>query len=210
MRWRKEIKKQRQKYERGQRSYRTAVLIFSFCCVENALLSPLPKVFMIVYHKDKRHVGFLLFCFVFVEIKERIQIPHVLGYQGRDGQKELSVRINMQSKIVLQWRESEGMRGEPADAWQRVRDCLYNCARFGDNPQGPKQLELQLMPRIHRTWGSLGLTIDSRMMAVVSRIVPDSICALGVWWKQAWRERRLKAGRPVREASMWGHLQNHP
>lgn len=57
------------------------------------------------------------------------------------------------------------------------------------------------MPRIHRTWGSLGLKTDLRMMAVISRVVPDSICALDTWWKQAWRERRLKAGRPVREAS---------
>lgn len=58
------------------------------------------------------------------------------------------------------------------------------------------------MPRIHRIWGSLGLTTDLRMTAVISRVVPDSICALDTRWKQAWRERRLKAGSPVREASM--------
>lgn len=80
---------------------------------------------------------------------------------------------------------------------------------FGAISQDSRDQELQLMPRSHRTWGSLGLMIDL-MMAMVSRIVPDSICVLDTWWKQAWRERRLKAGWPVRETSLWGHLQNHP
>lgn len=44
----------------------------------------------------------------------------------------------------------------------------------------------------------------------LSRIVLDPICALETLWKQVWRKTRLKRGRPVREASMLGHLQNHP
>lgn len=143
-RWREEIKKQGSKYGRGQRSYKTAIFIFSFRCVENALLSPLPGVFWIVYHKDKRPVGFLLFRFELVEIKERIHIyrdirvelgrkDYILESicrvkQNSNGERVWEWEVNLQkcgrgcetvhTTVCTIWSQSSRFQGEgaPADA----------------------------------------------------------------------------------------------
>lgn len=143
----------------GQEMIKQVICLFH--CVENALLPPLPKIFGIVHQKDKRHKGFLLFCFVFVEIKEKVQVPHLLWYQGKDGQTELPVRIKRWNKIVIQWRECIGVGGKVGtcrNVGQSVRLFIRQRVGVGANPPNSREWEIQGMPRIYRTWGSLGLT----------------------------------------------------
>lgn len=111
-------------------------------------------------------------------------------------------------------------RGCRSERWtyrsvaEGVRLFIRQCARFGVNLQDSKERELQLMPRIHRTWGSLGLTTDLRMTAVISRVVVTPF----VLWihggnKLGGREAWKQGGQSGKH--LWGqsgkhHLQNHP
>lgn len=95
----------------GQEGIRMGILIWLFYCAENDLLSPFPKYSLLSSTKTKDIYGFVVFCSVVRKIKEIIQVPHLLWYQGREELTELLLESICRVSSIW-WRENAGVRGD--------------------------------------------------------------------------------------------------